>query len=784
MTSKKCWVVNMRMKKPEKPGEERTSNGDDSNILRPLAPKGDENGVDLSVQSLYANQFASQFLPIDATTAQYIAQLNGTRPFLTYPGSYPGHMINPMIPGITGSPYGYALVPDKKEQLSKELDKNHEFPGPKSMKLSTVPVKEEQEADENQNTQTNPTTENGTCSELKEKTEPVKVEDEDEGHEDTLQEDSGTIEGETEVMENSEGDTASQPTNNLNMNAIKKVLQILDATVTKQQMQKDDKSSISKLASQSGEDKDGVDKKEDVSDSESMVNGDLLLCRFCKESFQSPVDHHQHERYLCKLNTDIQPKDTQSPIQHPNDQSNHSTEVIVNGNGTTSPSLSQTETEKGSEDETGTGHSDADTFMDKEGRQYRVRSMLTDEQQRILKAHYALNPRPNKFDLLQIASAVNFPKRVVQVWFQNMRARDRRRGNPVPAAPSSSILSSPGSCDKMTNGNSWPACGSMKNAPITTPYIPVVPQFPSNGVTPFSQSIVFNQYASPPPIKANGQIPTPQRGSPSPANLTFTMQVEPLDLSTKKANPTQAHSSKPFTPVTHTDQLEEGEVLNLSKRSKDAKPGESQPLETSAIYKYMQQEGMITNGGGSDGGNHSNRSTPNLHPPLVRPSSGAHTPLPMGYSRSTPEPRPSQTVFPVATSTPNHINPLLMRASPILPSVGSPILCTSPPSSLDSSFNSTVSLDSAGLENGLKVKRARKKSWRQVSGPVSTVSMALRFLPLSRLNTRSHTAFDLRVLVRSDHRRMEPMCPNSKSDPSKTFRKLYEAIPVREIPKH
>ncbi len=45
-------------------------------------------------------------------------------------------------------------------------------------------------------------------------------------------------------------------------------------------------------------------------------------------------------------------------------------------------------------------------FLDKDGHQYRVRSMLSDEQQRILKSHYAVNPRPDKFELMQIANQV------------------------------------------------------------------------------------------------------------------------------------------------------------------------------------------------------------------------------------------------------------------------------------------------------------------------------------------------------------------------------------------
>jgi hypothetical protein len=43
---------------------------------------------------------------------------------------------------------------------------------------------------------------------------------------------------------------------------------------------------------------------------------------------------------------------------------------------------------------------------------------------------------PRKYELIRIGNEIGFPKRVVQVWFQNMRARDRRRGKEVPYFPS------------------------------------------------------------------------------------------------------------------------------------------------------------------------------------------------------------------------------------------------------------------------------------------------------------------------------------------------------------
>lgn len=59
-------------------------------------------------------------------------------------------------------------------------------------------------------------------------------------------------------------------------------------------------------------------------------------------------------------------------------------------------------------------------------RKIRVRTNLTEEQQTVLKEHYALNPRPNREEFKRIAQQIGLDNRVVQVWFQNNRARERR----------------------------------------------------------------------------------------------------------------------------------------------------------------------------------------------------------------------------------------------------------------------------------------------------------------------------------------------------------------------
>ncbi|CAH8435122.1 unnamed protein product [Schistosoma turkestanicum] len=56
----------------------------------------------------------------------------------------------------------------------------------------------------------------------------------------------------------------------------------------------------------------------------------------------------------------------------------------------------------------------------------RIRTSLTDEQRYRLQEAYELNIRPSKSIREALASELGVPMRVVQVWFQNQRARDKR----------------------------------------------------------------------------------------------------------------------------------------------------------------------------------------------------------------------------------------------------------------------------------------------------------------------------------------------------------------------
>ena len=309
------------------------------------------------------------------------------------------------------------------------------------------------------------------------------------------------------------------------------------------------------------------DKKED---SDNKEDEGKITCKFCSESFDSPVAQHQHERYICKLNKDIVSRISQMDCC----QSPHSTMSDCSHTDVTRTSSVEPDTDDEDGEEL---YKYSDMTID--DKKLRIRSLFSDEQLNILKAHYLLNPRPRKFELIRIGNKIGYPKRVVQVWFQNMRARDRKQGKDLP------WNSGPG---KEYPWNIGPVKSEVSDAETSTctAYIPNVPQ-------PFIH-------------KLNAQ-------SPAHVQLPSKMPGEsPLDLSLSTTPPI-AHGGS-LSRLSTPDSSHDSEVLNLSiKRSSDDEikrerlsvsmtpspvlpspipfPGGS--FKDSAIFKYMQQEGMI-----------------------------------------------------------------------------------------------------------------------------------------------------------------------------------------------
>jgi len=80
------------------------------------------------------------------------------------------------------------------------------------------------------------------------------------------------------------------------------------------------------------------------------------------------------------------------------------------------------------------------------GRQFvlRGRAVISRQQRQLLESVYARNPRPTTAELDRVAGQmIGVPRRVLRVWFQNKRARDRRRGRRSPSESSTGSTKSP-----------------------------------------------------------------------------------------------------------------------------------------------------------------------------------------------------------------------------------------------------------------------------------------------------------------------------------------------------
>ncbi|KAL0882041.1 hypothetical protein ABMA27_000622 [Loxostege sticticalis] len=148
----------------------------------------------------------------------------------------------------------------------------------------------------------------------------------------------------------------------------------------------------------------------------------------------------------------------------------------------------------------------------------RVRTALSEEQQAVLKAQYSINPRPNREEFKKIAQQIGLDNRVVQVWFQNNRARVRKMtqslsvsDQPLDLSTKKSTQSttpspapSPSCSISVTHSDSEEAVNlSQKSSRSTTPQRPSYNAYPHSNC---SSSSFTDFRMSPSPGEAiNGQ---------------------------------------------------------------------------------------------------------------------------------------------------------------------------------------------------------------------------------------------------------------------------------------
>ncbi|XP_017039359.1 zinc finger protein 1 isoform X2 [Drosophila ficusphila] len=128
-----------------------------------------------------------------------------------------------------------------------------------------------------------------------------------------------------------------------------------------------------------------------------------LRCSRCSKQFNHRTELVQHEKVLCGLIKD----ELEQYFQH---QQQANSFVL--------PSAS----EEDEEDE----EMEEEPRQESGERKVRVRTAINEEQQQQLKQHYSLNSRPSRDEFRMIATRLQLDPRVVQVWFQNNRSRERK----------------------------------------------------------------------------------------------------------------------------------------------------------------------------------------------------------------------------------------------------------------------------------------------------------------------------------------------------------------------
>lgn len=147
--------------------------------------------------------------------------------------------------------------------------------------------------------------------------------------------------------------------------------------------------------------------KDENKNDNDLKDDEILQCSRCDKTFNHRTELVQHEKVLCRMFR-----------KHEGLAAQMAETMTLNGSYLSMPS--------GSEDE------DRDSKMMSEGeRKVRVRTAISEEQQIVLKEHYSTNPRPNRDEFRTIAQRLMLDPRVVQVWFQNNRSRERKLNNIV-----------------------------------------------------------------------------------------------------------------------------------------------------------------------------------------------------------------------------------------------------------------------------------------------------------------------------------------------------------------
>ncbi|XP_034945180.1 zinc finger E-box-binding homeobox protein zag-1 isoform X2 [Chelonus insularis] len=205
----------------------------------------------------------------------------------------------------------------------------------------------------------------------------------------------------SEETEGTEGKYSPVPSDPQGLDAVRRILETVNTSVTKQLLE----ANVRKLASSPETIKRECD--EDYQDQDSEMSGETTNYQDWQTGDQYDS---QSEGLAAKLEDASQSQTKKRGVKRKAEEG--LPESSIEADSDDDEEVNRTQTEP--------------------GRRVRARSLIDDEQLAVLRGYYAINPRPKKEEIDMIANYINFPKRVVQVWFQNSRARDRRESGRIP----------------------------------------------------------------------------------------------------------------------------------------------------------------------------------------------------------------------------------------------------------------------------------------------------------------------------------------------------------------
>lgn len=409
MTSKKCLVMNLKMGriKPNNPAlnPDRSPSRKRSNAMiasqlnNNLNPNGNSF---LPIMPKYNESAAAAFF---ASMAPQENNFHGP-PSLTQPG-IPFYMSTglPLSPASGITPYSFpASLTQLFEHLTSTQYQHRKLENPISPKQTTPPPDPEDLIEE-------VTEEEDKRSEDSAPELVMDIEEEEQVNIKKEQEEidlrSSALKYESVPLNNnnSEGDS--------NHPGFNTILESVNASVTKHFLT----ANMQKLSPVSGNICPRIDSPPATRVAIKEEPEDSYRCLKCNEPFQNKDDLIAHEKSL--LCRSLFRKHESLAAQVSETVALNRIEAEIRASIQSGVSASEDE-------DFGREERDDKMSIHDTDRKIRVRTAISEEQQTILKDHYAVNSRPNREDFKKIAQQLGLDNRVVQVWFQNNRARVRR----------------------------------------------------------------------------------------------------------------------------------------------------------------------------------------------------------------------------------------------------------------------------------------------------------------------------------------------------------------------